>query len=525
MMSMRASRLVGGPIVGLTLVVLLATAASAQPADYDRTVIVEADEAITLGEQDTIHGSLVVMGGRAHVLGRVEGDLIVVDGAVTLGPTARVDGSALTVRGAIERHELARVAGEEKKLSAAEFARVMAGLTDALADEEVEPEAATDEGEEAEAAEAEEIEAAEREEDEAAEGAIEPDEHVAPEDAGPAEEPAVQEVRRDLGGFGNTLVVPAGEIRIADVSSFGGAIIVDGVVRGDVACFGGHILVRGEVDGDIASFGGTVELEADSRVTGDIATFGASVEKHPEAVHEGQVVGLGGGLGKWVSGDAGRERPPGAAAAEWFLGTIAGILLAVLVAGIFPNATRTVADAIMAKPGSAAAHGGLTVLLFLPVCFVLAITCVGLILLPVVILALIGAFILGTVGVELIVGGRLVRSTGWAVTSLIGLAVLGAVVLRTIAALELLPGLGIVSGLVVLAVVIFGVGGALMTGFGTRPDGEWILRRLRRRRLSVEVTADSVDEPAEHRSEPTREIGPPEESATESDGSPDPPTD
>ena len=87
---------------------------------------------------------------------------------------------------------------------------------------------------------------------------------------------------------------------------------------------------------------------------------------------------------------------------------------------------------------------------------------------PVVILALIGAFILGTVGVELIVGGRLVRSTGWAVTSLIGLAVLGAGVLRAVAALELLPGLGIVSVLVGLAVFIFGVGGALMTGFGTR---------------------------------------------------------
>jgi len=230
-MSTRAGRPAGGWIVGLALVVLLA-AAWAQPADYDGTVIVEADEAITLGEQDTIHGSLVVMGGRAHVLGRVEGDLIVVDGAVTLGPTARVDGSALTVRGSIDRHELARVAGEEKKLSAEEFARAMAGLTDALADEEAEPEAAPEPEVPAEGlaeaadeeAQAEEAETAESEEPEAAEG-------EEPEVA----QPEQHEVRGDLSGYGQLIEVPADEVRIGSIASFGGPININGTVRGDVA--------------------------------------------------------------------------------------------------------------------------------------------------------------------------------------------------------------------------------------------------------------------------------------------------
>jgi len=295
------------------------------------------------------------------------------------------------------------------------------------------------------------------------------------------------------------------------------------------------VTIGGEVDGQIATFGGPVRMEPNSRVTGDIATLGASVHKEPGAIHDGRSVGFGGVLPGLAPGRAASpQKADEDAGGLWVVGTICGVLLALLVAGIFPNATRIVADAIMAKPGSAAAHGGLTMLLVVPVCFVLAITCVGLILVPVVILALIGAFILGTVGVELIVGRRLVRSTGWAVTSLIGLAVLGAVVLRLVAILQLLPAVEIVGVLVSLVVFIFGVGGALMTGFGTRPDGEWILRRLRRRRLSVEVTVDDADEPSEGPPQPAmpdagssadepQSAGPPPDAPTA--GGPDAPPD
>ncbi len=451
MTSVRASRFAVGPMVVLALA-FVATVAVAQPQGFDGTVVVEADEALTVAEQDTIRGSLVIMGGRAHVLGRVEGDVIVVDGQVTLGPTARIDGDALTVRGSIERHDLAQIAGEQK-------------------------------------AEAESVEGAETEEPEIAE----PEQH---------------EVRGDLSGFGQPITVPADEIRVGDVASFGGPINIIGTVRGDVASFGGAVTVQGEVDGDIASFGGPVRMDPNSRVTGDIVTLGASVHKEPSAIHEGRESEFGSALSGLARGRSlPAEKAEGEASGVWVAGTVFAALLALLVAGLFPNATRNVADNIARRPGAAFAHGGLTLLLLAPVCFILAITCVGLVLVPFVGLGVFGAFLLGLVGLNLLVGRRLVVSTGWRIASVLGLAMLGVAVFRVAALLgfalqwvgspHLTPVLSFVAGSAWLALMAFAIGGALMTGFGTRADGTWITRRFAGRGGADEPTANYDDVPGD----------------------------
>jgi len=500
MTSMRASRFAVGPMALLALALAVAVAAP-QPQGFKGTVVVEADEALTVGEQDTIHGSLVIMGGKAHVLGRVEGDLVVVDGRATLGPTARIDGDALTVRGTIERNDLAQVAGEETKLSAAEFAQVMAGLSEALESEEPAEEPA-----EAEAAPEEPVEA---EADAPAEAAGEEPAEPGPAEPAEAEEAETaeleqREVRGDLSSYGQLIEVPKDEIRIGSIASFGGPININGTLRGDVASFGGRVTVGGEVDGQIATFGAPVRLEPNSRVTGDIATLGGSVHKEPSAIHEGREAGFGGTLRGLAPGPAATSKKAEEdAGGVWVAGTVFGALLALLVAGLFPNATRNVADNIAARPGSAFAHGGVTLLLLAPACLILAITCVGLVLVPFVGVGVFGAFLLGLVGLDLLVGRRVVASTGWNIVSVIGLAVLGVVVFRVAAllgvALESLghPGIapvfGFVAGCVWLALTAFGIGGALMTGFGTRADGEWITRRFAGKGVAVEVTVDDAE--------------------------------
>ncbi len=496
MTSVRASRFAVGPMVVLALA-FVATVAVAQPQGFDGTVVVEADEALTVAEQDTIRGSLVIMGGKAHVLGRVEGDLVVVDGQVTLGPTARIDGDALTVRGSIERHDLAQIAGEQNKLSAEDFARLMAGLSEALeteeaadgAETEAEPEVPAEEPVADEQAEAESVEGAQTEEPEIAE----PEQH---------------EVRGDLSGFGQPITVPADEIRVGDVASFGGPINIIGRVRGDVASFGGAVTVQGEVDGDIASFGGPVRMDPNSRVTGDIVTLGASVHKEPSAIHEGRESEFGSALSGLARGRSlPAEKAEGEASGVWVAGTVFAALLALLVAGLFPNATRNVADNIARRPGAAFAHGGLTLLLLAPVCFILAITCVGLVLVPFVGLGVLGAFLLGLVGLNLLVGRRLVVSTGWRIASVLGLAMLGVAVFRVAALLgfalqwvgspHLAPVLSFVAGSAWLALMAFAIGGALMTGFGTRADGTWITRRFAGRGGADEPTANYDDVPGD----------------------------
>ncbi len=503
MTSVRASRFAVGPMVVLALA-FVATVAVAQPQGFDGTVVVEADEALTVAEQDTIHGSLVIMGGRAHVLGRVEGDLVVVDGRATLGPTARIDGDALTVRGTIERNDLAQVVGEEKKLSAAQFAQVMARLSEALESEEPAEERAEAE------TEAPPEEPAEPETETPAEAAgeepAEPEPAEAPEGEEPeTAQPEQHEVRGDLSGYGQLIEVPKDEIRIGSIASFGGPININGTVRGDVASFGGRVTIGGEVEGQIATFGAPVRLEPNSRVTGDIATLGASVHKEPGAIHEGRVAGFGGMLpGLPRAPTAGSEKAEEDAGGVWVAGTVFGGLLALVVAGLFPNATRNVADNIARRPGAAFAHGGLTLLLLAPVCLILAITCVGVVLVPFVGLGVLGAFLLGLVGLDLLVGRQVVASTRLRIASALGLAVLGVAVFRVAALLGLAlqgvglplltPVLGFVAGGAWLALIAFGIGGALMTGFGTRADGEWITRRFRGPEAAIEGAMDDVEQ-------------------------------
>jgi cytoskeletal protein CcmA (bactofilin family) len=430
------------------LTLALLSAGLCMAADYDATVIVEADEALRLAEGETVHGDLIVMGGKAHVLGRVTGNVVVVDGRATLGPTARVDGDALTVRGEIIVHKLASVAGEQHKLSAEEFAGLMTGAGET-------PDA------EAEAAEAEE-----------------PAEPEASAEAIPVE------LSGDLTNYGTEIVVPEGEVRDGDVSSFGGPVTIEGQVRGDVVSMGGPIRINGEVDGSVttfggpvyitgrlrgqvASFGGNVFLRDGCHVTGNVASFGGRVNREDGAQLDGEVADFGGGRLAWLLGRGGSK-----------LGNITALALTLLIALVFPNATRTVADAISDRPGAAAAHGAVALLLVGPVCVALAITCVGLAGVPLVI-ALVGALdMLGIVAVNLVVGRKAARMMNWSVGSVIGLAVIGTMVLRLVAAARLAPFLGMIAGLVAVAVVVFGIGGAVMTRFGTDPSGTYITRRV-----------------------------------------------
>jgi len=485
------------PDVALVLAILLA-AGVALAADYDATVIVEAEEALRLAEAETIHGDLIVMGGKAYVLGRVEGNVLVVDGRATLGATARVDGDALTVRGEIERHELATITGEQRKLSAEEFARLMRGVGETA---EPEPE---DEVEE-EPAEPEETEEP---------PPLEEAEEVEEETAGPIERTG------DVTNYGKEIVIPEDEIRVGSVASVGGPIAVRGEVRGDVvnmggpiriygtvngsvATFGGTVYVYGDMNGDIAAFGGDIFLEDGCHVTGNVAGFGGSVKRAEGATLEGEEAVFGGQLLSWLlSLDRSEpaapepERRQPADWGPWIAGNVGALVLTLLIALIFPNATRTVADVIAEQPGSAAAHGAVTLLLAVLVCVVLAITCVGLLAVRLV-LGLVGALdVLGIVAVNLIVGRKTARALNWTVGSVLGLAIIGALVLRLVAAARLAPLLGMIAGVVAVAVVVFGVGGAVMSRFGTDPTGTFITGRVHRNGTAAKGEDKSGELPA-----------------------------
>jgi len=446
--------------------VILGGVAVAQ--DHDASVVVGVGYTFTLPPDATIHGDLVVTGGEAEVLGHIKGDVLLGEGKVSLRPSAVVDGSVLVVKGSLDRSANAAVAGDEKALSPEQFAeRTAESLTSERAASE---EAAPDE----DAAVAPVA---------AAEEPAEPKPPAKPRPPAPLS--AKPETRGDLVMLGSPATVPADEVRRGDVVSFGGPVRIDGEVRGTVSSFGGPVTIRGKVTRDVVSFGGGVTLAEGSHLQGDIASFGGPVTRATGARHDGSINSMGpGDFG--FPGLSGLRRIPGLSVAtmravSWLYQTIAALVIVFLVVMCFPTATTVTADCIFRNPGGAAAHGIITILLFLPVCVLLAISCVGIPVIPVLFLLLVLGGILGIVAVKLIFGRQLTGATGWHVTSTLGLAIVGSLLLSAIGLLEFLPVIGIAAMLLAVCVAVLGLGGAVMTKFGVDPTGRFITDRVGRR--------------------------------------------
>jgi hypothetical protein len=67
---------------------------------------------VTVGENETVDGDVVVIAGRAQVLGHVTGDVVVVGGSAELGPRADVGADVVVVGGQLTRDPSAHVGGE-----------------------------------------------------------------------------------------------------------------------------------------------------------------------------------------------------------------------------------------------------------------------------------------------------------------------------------------------------------------------------------------------------------------------------
>ena len=86
---------------------------------------------ITVSAGEIITGDVVVLGGNAHIDGEVDGDAVVIGGALDLGPQAEVRGDATVVGGALRREPGAVVRGRVNEVAAGSglgFRRFRAGV-------------------------------------------------------------------------------------------------------------------------------------------------------------------------------------------------------------------------------------------------------------------------------------------------------------------------------------------------------------------------------------------------------------
>jgi hypothetical protein len=243
--------------------------------------------------------------------------------------------------------------------------------------------------------------------------------------------------------FGGSVTVPENQV-VENAHAFGGSVTVsqNARVTDTAIAFGGDIILKtgARVDGDAYSFGGKIIQEPGAVITGEKATFS---DRH------GMIYGS-------------YARP--SFLANYFFSAVfricAAIVAAILGMIILQNSPHFLphlATQLQQAPGAVALWGIGAIIAVVFVTVFLAITLIGIPLIPLLSLIVVITSLVGSLGVVLSVGQGTIRNKKGSLQQqfLVGLAILTV--------LTLIPFLG---GIVVFLINLFGLGVILLWKFG-----------------------------------------------------------
>jgi hypothetical protein len=244
--------------------------------------------------------------------------------------------------------------------------------------------------------------------------------------------------------FGGSVTVPENQV-VENALAFGGSVTVlpNARVLDTAIAFGGDVILKKgvRVDGDAYSFGGKIVQEPGAIIVGERATFS---DRH--------------GI---ISGS---NRSTGSFFFTISLSPIFRISAAVVAAilGLIilhtnPQFLPNLATKLRQHPTSAVLWGMGAMVAIIFVSVFLAITLIGIPLIPLLSLSAIATSLVGSLAVALFVGQRLFSNGNWSLQQqfLVGLAILTV--------LTLIPFFG---GLVIFLVNLFSLGVVLLWKFG-----------------------------------------------------------
>ena len=247
--------------------------------------------------------------------------------------------------------------------------------------------------------------------------------------------------------FGRSLTIGAEET-VDKAVAIGGSITVAGHVRHDAVAIGGSvtILPGASVGGDSVAIGGAVSVAEGATLEGDNVSLGGAI---PTTV---------GSMTRWVVG--GPHRFSMFRFASRLTRAVLLLVIAVLIAVTFPDALTRVGAYLATRPGLSAL-GGVSILLgFVPLCVLLAVTIIGIPLIPVAVLLLVALFLFGFTVSAAWLGERLPFLQEKTPVKTVALG--GAV----FALVGLIPWIGTVALILAAA---FSAGATLLSRFGRTP--------------------------------------------------------
>ncbi len=328
--------------------------------------------------------------------------------------------------------------------------------------------------------------------------------------------PASAQNAGDRVAVGQDLVIEKGDTIAGDVSVTNGDLTVYGTVDGKVNVVNGDADIYGKVLGDVAVLtGGGVTLYGGSSVGGNVLAA-EDIEVKDNSFVGGSVTSLGGHVSvdsaATVKGSVGEMTNPmqavqnfvqpnqflpggqGGASNDSPFSRIAGLLsigvlsvlillLSVGVTAVVPSRVRTASATLQAEPGPSIVVGVIAAFLIFPAAglaaALLTISVIGIILLPVLALALLGAFLFGFVTVSHWLGKYFHDTTrqnpaspqlSFQAPTLIIEVLLGVAVIlaSTLIPLLFLPTwIAALMFLLIYSIACVGIGAAILSRFGT----------------------------------------------------------
>ncbi|WP_415354666.1 hypothetical protein [Leptolyngbya sp. FACHB-1624] len=262
---------------------------------------------------------------------------------------------------------------------------------------------------------------------------------------------------------GNALAQTDININNTNLIRFGGSVTVpeNQVVKNALA-FGGNVTVspNAKVLDTAIAFGGSITLQKGARVEGDAYSFGGKIVQEPGAIITGERATFSDQHGMMYGSDRGRS----SFFAQYFFSVIFRVSAAVVAAilGLIvlhtsPKFLLTLATKLHQSSGLITIWGMGAIVAVIFVTVFLAITLIGIPLIPLLILTTIVTALVGSLGVALFVGQRVIRNGNWSLQQQfwVGLAI--------VTVFTLIPFFG---GLVVFLVNLFGLGVILLWRFG-----------------------------------------------------------
>lgn len=280
--------------------------------------------------------------------------------------------------------------------------------------------------------------------------------------------------------FGETYTLESGRVLNGDLNVIGGVVTIeDGAsVNGDVFVLGGLVTVNGTVEGNLIAIGGTVNIGDTAFVEGDLVSPASFINRDEDAIIQGQE--YEGWNIPWTDFDlpliyrprivrtpGNRIIPIVTRVGKGAASTLMLVGLGALMLLVMPKATETMTHALVAEPWHILGYGALTALVMLVGGVILTIT---ICLIPVVIIVGLAfglAILAGWLALGYELGKRIASSifkTSW--HPVISASVGNLVLFLIASSLDLIPCLG---GFLVFVAMLFSLGMAVVTLFGTKP--------------------------------------------------------